>query len=92
MVCGEERKYREYVQIHEKTTNTMHARTVSAIYLRSSGNTHGSFYFHRLWMDRRLHKKHRTSLPISQGVIDNIEELRRPGLYKAKKNNLRTRG
>ena len=43
-LCGEGSKYGEYVQTHDKTTNTMRERTVSAICLRPSGNTQGSFY------------------------------------------------
>ena len=31
MICGEGTKYGEYVQTHKKTTNTMHAKTVSDI-------------------------------------------------------------
>ena len=34
-------QYRKYVRTHEKTHNTMNARTVSAITLRPTANTHG---------------------------------------------------
>ena len=49
MLCGEGSKFGEYVQTHEKTTNTMRPRTVSAICLRPTGNIQGSFYYYSLW-------------------------------------------
>ena len=48
MLCGQGSKFREYMQTITRKTNTMHARTVSAICLRSSGNTQGSFYYYSL--------------------------------------------
>ena len=64
MLCGPGSKFGEYVQTHEKTTNTMRARTVSAICLRPTGNTQGSFYYYSLWTGRRLHRRRRTPLPM----------------------------
>ena len=66
MLCGEGSKFGEYMQTHEKTTNTMRTRTVSAICLIPSGNTQGSFYYYSLWSGRHLHRRRRTPLPISQ--------------------------
>ena len=50
----------------------MRTRTVSAIYLRPSGNTQGSFYYYSLWSGRRLHRRRRTPLPMSQEIIDRV--------------------
>ena len=43
MSCGLGSSFRELVQTHEKTDNTMQMRTVSAITLRPSENVQGSF-------------------------------------------------
>ena len=63
MLYGEGSKFGEYVQTHEKTTNTMRTRIVSAICLRPSGNTQGSFYYYSLWSGCRLHMRRRIPLP-----------------------------
>lgn len=75
MLCGEGSKFGEYVQTHEKTTNTMRARTVSAICLRPTGNTQGSFYYYSLWTGRRLHRRRRTPLPMPQEVVDRVHHI-----------------
>ena len=66
MLCGEGSKFGEYMQTHEKTTNTMRTRTVSAICLIPSGNTQGSFYYYSLWSGRHLHRRRQIPLPMSQ--------------------------
>ena len=53
----------------------MRARTVSAICLRPSGNTQGSFYYYILWTGRRLHRRRRTPLPVPQEVIDRVHHI-----------------
>ena len=73
MICGIGSKFGEYVQTHKKTTNTMKARTVSAICLRPTGNTQGSFYHYSLWIGRQLHRRRRTAM--SQEVVDQAHYL-----------------
>ena len=75
MICGPGTKYGEYVQTHEKTNNTMQARTVSAICLRPTGNTQGSFYYYSLLTGRRLHRRRRTSLPMPEEVIARVHHI-----------------
>ena len=44
-ICGPGIQYGEYVQTHEKTTNTMKVRTVGVLTLRPSGNAQDTFYY-----------------------------------------------
>ena len=82
-LCGPGSKFGEYMQTHEKTTNTMRVSTVSAICLRPTGNTHGSFYYYSLWTGRRITRKCRAPLPMSQEVIDRVHSQRDRILYRA---------
>ena len=74
-LCGRGSRYGEYVQTHEKTTNTMRPRTVGAICMRPSGNTQGSFYHYSLLTGRCLHRRRRTPIPITQEVIDRVKHI-----------------
>ena len=74
-LCGEGTKFGEFVQTHEKTTNTMMSRTVSAICLRPSGNSQGSFFYYSLVTGRRLHRRKRTSLPMPKEMIDRVYHI-----------------
>ena len=74
-LCGEGTKFGEFVQKHEKSNNTMDPRTVSAIYLRPTGNTQGSFYYNSLVTGRRLHRRRCTPLPMPQEAIDRVHHI-----------------
>ena len=43
--------------------------------MRPSGNTQGSFYYYSLLSGRRLHRRRRTPLPMSQEVIDRVHYI-----------------
>ena len=46
MVCGPGSYFGSYARTHESTDNTMAPRTASAITLRPTANTEGSFYYY----------------------------------------------
>ena len=62
MLCGPGSVYMEYIQTNEKTDSTMKERTVSAITLRPTDNTQGSFYYYSLATGRRLRRGRCTPL------------------------------
>ena len=74
-LCGEGSQFGTYVQTHEKTDNTMRARTVSAITLRPSGNVQGSFYYFSLQTGRRLHRRRCTPLPLPDEVLERVHAM-----------------
>ena len=74
-LCGEGSQFGTYVQMHEKTNNTMRERTVSAITLRPSGNIQGSFYYFSLQTGRRLHRRRCTPLPMPDEVLEQVHAM-----------------
>ena len=52
----------------------MNSRTVGAIILRAS-NEHGSYYFMSLRTCRRLNSSQWTELPITDEVIDRVDNM-----------------
>ena len=62
MIYGSGSQIGEYVRIHERTNNTMRSRTVSAIALRPTANSQGSFYYYSLVTG--LHLTRRRCIPI----------------------------
>ena len=70
-----ELEFGEYVQVHEKSDNTMRPRTVGAIALRPTGNEEGSYYFMSLETGRRLNRTHWTRLPMPEEVIQRVHQL-----------------
>ena len=68
-------EFGEYVQVHEKSDNTMRARTVGAIALRPTGNEEGSYYFMSLETGRRINRTHWTPLPLSENAIRRVHQL-----------------
>ena len=75
MLCGEGSIYGEYVQTNKKTDNSIKERTVSAITMRLTGNTQGSFYYYSLATGRRLRRGRCTPLPMPQEVIDQVHAI-----------------
>ena len=74
-IAGDGTKFGEYVETHEKTDNTLKERTVTAICLRPSGNTQGSFYYYSLVTGKRLHRRRCTAKPMPQTVIDRVHAI-----------------
>ena len=70
-------KFGHYAQIFEerRRTNTTAPRTIGAIALNPTGNTQGSYYFLSLDTGARVTRQQWTELPITQAVIDRVEEL-----------------
>ena len=71
-VCGPGSQYGEYVRTHEKTDNTMAARTVSAITLRPTANSQGSFYYYSLAPGRRLVRRRCTPIVMPDEIIQRV--------------------
>ena len=69
-------EFGEYVQIHvtEKVTNTMKSRTIGAIVL-GPRNIQGQYNFMSLETGEQRDGRVVTKLPITQEVIDRVEEL-----------------
>ena len=70
-------EFGHYAQIFEerRRTNTTAPRTIGAIALNPTGNTQGSYYFLSLDTGARVTRQQWTELPITQAVIDRVEEL-----------------
>ena len=75
LLCGPGSQYGEYVRTHEKTDNTMNARTVSAITLRPTANSQGSFYYYSLATGRRLIRRRCTPINMLDEVIDRVHHI-----------------
>ena len=72
MVCGPGSQFGVYVRTHESTDNNMAPRTVSAITLRPTANTQGSFYYYSLTTGRRLIRRTYTSIHMPDEVIARV--------------------
>ena len=67
----------DYVQAHvpANKTNDNEPRTTGAIALYPSGNAQGSWYFMSLVTGKRIHRYQWTALPISQEVLQRVEDI-----------------
>ena len=74
-LCGAGTQYGEYVRTHENTDNTMQTRTVSAITLRPTGNTRGSFYYYSLATGRQFTRRRCTPIVMPNEVIDRAHHI-----------------
>ena len=63
-----------YAQVYESTTNTTKARSIGAIALKPS-NERGGYYFMSLSTGKRLHCYQWKELPVTDYVIDRVEDL-----------------
>ena len=63
-----------YALVWVRTTNDMTRRAIPCIALRQS-NRQGGHYFMSLYSGRRIHSYHWESLPISDDVIQQVEEM-----------------
>jgi hypothetical protein len=63
-----------YAQVYESTTNTTKSRSIGAVALKPS-NERGGYYSMSLSTGRRLHCYQWTELPVSDYVIDRVEEM-----------------
>jgi hypothetical protein len=76
-------EFGEYVQTHKEHDNSMATCTVGVIATRPTGNSQGGYYFILLNMGQCINRRNCTSLPMSQGVIDQVHCL--GGRAKSKK-------
>ena len=67
-------QYDSYVQLYRSTDNTPKLRSVGAIALIPS-NKHGIYWFMSLKTGHKLYRYHWVELPISDDVIDRVEQL-----------------
>ena len=63
-----------YVQLYRSTDNTPKSRSVGAIALIPS-NKQGGYWFMSLKTGHKLHGYHWVEFPISDNVIDRVEQL-----------------
>ena len=63
-----------YTLVYIETHNTLDARTVGAIALNAA-NEFGGYYFMSLETGKRIHSKQWDVLPISNNVIDTVNDL-----------------
>jgi hypothetical protein len=63
-----------YCQVFDETTNDMKSRSVGGIALRPK-NDRGSYYFMSLRTGRRIHATRWTELPITDEVIQRVDDL-----------------
>ena len=63
-----------YTLVYIGTNNTLDARTVAAIALNAA-NESGGYYFMSLETGKRIHSKQWDVLPISNNVIDTVNDL-----------------
>ena len=75
LLCGAGSQYGEYVRTHESTDNTMRPRTVSAITLRPTANSQGSFYYYSLATGRRLIRRRCTPINMLDDSIDRVHHI-----------------
>jgi len=64
-----------YIQVHEQHNNSMASCTSSAIALRPSGNSQGSYYFLNLHSGKCIICNNWTVLPMPNKVINTIHQL-----------------
>ena len=81
-MCGNGSKSGEYAQTHKKITHTIKPRKVSAICMRPTENTQGSFYYYSIWSGYLIHRRRHTPLLVSQEVI--IEGTRWICIYQTR--------
>ena len=75
-LCGPGSQFGEYVQNHEKTTNTMRMRTVGGgITLCPAGNIQDPFYYFSLDNGRQLNRHRWTPLPMHDYIIITIHGM-----------------
>ena len=67
-------EFGSYAQVYDRTINNQRGRTTGAIALRPS-NEQGAYYFMSLSTGKRINGNQWTELPISDYVIDRVEEL-----------------
>ena len=70
ILCVPGSNFREFVQTHESTDNTMQMRTVRSIKVWPSGNVQGSFYYYSLYTCRRLYIRKGTPNNVITKIID----------------------
>ena len=70
-------EFGQYAQVFEerRQTSTTAPRTIGAIALNPTGNAQGSYYFLSLTTGARISRQQWTELPITQDVINRVEEL-----------------
>ena len=68
-------EFGDSVQTHEEHDNSISARTIGAIALRPTGNTHGGYFFFSLTTGGVLNRGQWTSLPMPNEVIDWVHRM-----------------
>ena len=70
-------EYGQYVQVHEENnpTNSMHPRATGAIALGSTYNLQTGYKFMSLNTGKLIHRRNFTIIPISQDVINRVNEF-----------------
>ena len=70
-------EFGQYAQVFEERcrTSTTEPRTIGAIALNPTGNAQGSYYFMSLATGARISRHQWTEVPITQDVINRVEEL-----------------
>jgi Reverse transcriptase (RNA-dependent DNA polymerase) len=70
-------EFGSYVQVFEENnpTNTMKERNTGAIALSHTGNVQGDYFFMSLQTGRRLSRHAWTVIPMSQLVIERVEQI-----------------
>ena len=74
-IFGTGTMFGEYVQIHERTDNTMRDKTVGALAPRASGNIQSSFYSYSLTTGRKLYRRKCTPVPMPKKVTERVHEI-----------------
>ena len=64
----------QYVEIHEKTNNTMKWRTEAALYLYPSGNAQGGAYYIKISNGERVHRNRFTVILIPEDVVKKFTD------------------
>ena len=67
-------QFGSYVQLYRSTDNTPKSRSVGAIALMPS-NEQGGYWFMSLKTGHKLQGYHWVELPVSDNVIDRVEQL-----------------
>ena len=84
-------EYGQYVEIHEKTDNTMKRRTESALYLHPSGNNQGGGFSMKIDKGERVHRNICTVIPMPEKKVNYIHQLVKQQKYQKERLEFRDR-
>ena len=65
----------QYVEVHEKTDNTMKWRSEPALYLYPSGNAQGGGYYMKISNREHVHRNRFTVIPMPENVVEQVHQL-----------------